>query len=115
MPGCWARCEHAARPPAASHTRAAVRSWVRVIRRRCASCVPTSYEILLCAAARCARARGDRRGTRIATHPNMPARSIDTATLSFGLVSIPVKIYSTGEPSHELHFHLLHEGCGERL
>jgi DNA end-binding protein Ku len=45
----------------------------------------------------------------------MPARSIDTATLAFGLVSIPVKIYSTGERSHELHFHLVHEGCGERL
>jgi DNA end-binding protein Ku len=45
----------------------------------------------------------------------MPARSIDTATLSFGLVSIPVKIYSTSEPSHEVHFHLVHEGCGERL
>jgi DNA end-binding protein Ku len=45
----------------------------------------------------------------------MPARSIDTATLSFGLVSIPVKIYSTSEPSHEIHFHLVHEGCGERL
>jgi DNA end-binding protein Ku len=47
--------------------------------------------------------------------PAMPARSIDTATLAFGLVSIPVKIYSTNEPSHELHFHLIHEGCGERL
>jgi DNA end-binding protein Ku len=45
----------------------------------------------------------------------MPARSIDSATLAFGLVSIPVKIYSTSEPSHELHFHLVHEGCGERL
>ncbi|HVK88382.1 MAG TPA: Ku protein [Kofleriaceae bacterium] len=45
----------------------------------------------------------------------MPARAIDTATISFGLVSIPVKIYSTNEPSHELHFHLVHEGCGERL
>lgn len=45
----------------------------------------------------------------------MPARSIDTATLAFGLVSIPVKLYSTSEPSHELHFHLVHEGCGERL
>jgi len=45
----------------------------------------------------------------------MPARSIDTATLAFGLVSIPVKIYSTGEPSHEVHFHMIHEGCGERL
>jgi DNA end-binding protein Ku len=45
----------------------------------------------------------------------MPARSIDTATLAFGLVSIPVKIYSTAEPSQEIHFHLVHEGCGERL
>jgi DNA end-binding protein Ku len=45
----------------------------------------------------------------------MPARSIDTATIAFGLVSIPVKIYSTAEPSQEVHFHLVHEGCGERL
>jgi len=45
----------------------------------------------------------------------VPARSIDTATISFGLVSIPVKIYSTSEPSHEIHFHLIHKGCGERL
>ena len=52
---------------------------------------------------------------RIATLERMPTRSIDTATLAFGLVSIPVKIYSTGEPSHEVHFHLVHEGCGERL
>jgi DNA end-binding protein Ku len=58
---------------------------------------------------------GTEPGTRIATCGPMPARSIDTATLSFGLVSIPVKIYSTSEPSHEIHFHLVHEGCGERL
>lgn len=45
----------------------------------------------------------------------MPARAIDTATIAFGLVSIPVKIYSTSEHSHEIHFHLIHEGCGERL
>jgi len=45
----------------------------------------------------------------------MPARAIDTATIAFGLVSIPVKIYSTNEPSHEIHFHLIHEGCGRRL
>ncbi|HEY4183061.1 MAG TPA: Ku protein [Kofleriaceae bacterium] len=45
----------------------------------------------------------------------MPARSIDTATIAFGLVSIPVKIYSTNEPSHEIHFHFIHEGCGERV
>jgi DNA end-binding protein Ku len=45
----------------------------------------------------------------------MPARSIDSATLTFGLVAIPVKIYATSERSHEVHFHLVHEGCGERL
>jgi DNA end-binding protein Ku len=45
----------------------------------------------------------------------MPARSIDTATIAFGLVSIPVKIYSTKEPSQEIHFHFVHAGCGERL
>jgi DNA end-binding protein Ku len=45
----------------------------------------------------------------------MPARAIDTATIAFGLVSIPVKIYSTAEHSHEIHFHRIHEGCGERL
>jgi DNA end-binding protein Ku len=45
----------------------------------------------------------------------MPARAIDTATLTFGLVAIPVKIYATGERSHEIHFHFVHEGCGERL
>ncbi len=45
----------------------------------------------------------------------MPARAIDTATISFGLVSIPIKIYSTSEPTHEIHFNMIHEGCGERL
>ncbi len=45
----------------------------------------------------------------------MPARSIDTATISFGLVSIPVKVFSTSEPGEEIHFHLIHAGCGERL
>jgi DNA end-binding protein Ku len=52
---------------------------------------------------------------RIAATLLMPARAIDTATIAFGLVSIPIKIYSTSEPSHEIHFHLIHEGCGERL
>lgn len=45
----------------------------------------------------------------------MPARAIDSATLTFGLVAIPVKIYATSERSHEVHFHLVHKGCGERL
>ncbi|MDB4958838.1 MAG: Ku protein [Myxococcales bacterium] len=52
---------------------------------------------------------------RLAAMTVMPARSIDTATIAFGLVSIPVKIYSTKEPSHEIHFHLIHAGCGMRL
>jgi DNA end-binding protein Ku len=46
---------------------------------------------------------------------DMPARAIDTATLTFGLVAIPARIYATSERSHEIHFHLVHEGCGERL
>lgn len=45
----------------------------------------------------------------------MPARSIDTATIAFGLVSIPVKVYSTNEPSEQIHFHMIHEDCGERV
>jgi DNA end-binding protein Ku len=52
---------------------------------------------------------------RIAKPLRMPARAIDTARISFGLVTIPVKIFSTAQPSKELHFHLVHEGCGERL
>ena len=51
----------------------------------------------------------------IAMREGMPARAIDTATLTFGLVAIPVRIYATSERSHEIHFHLVHEGCGERL
>ncbi len=45
----------------------------------------------------------------------MPARAIDTATIAFGLVSIPVKVYSTNEPSEQVHFNLIHAGCGQRL
>jgi len=43
------------------------------------------------------------------------ARSIDSASIVFGLVSIPVKVFSTTEPSHEIHFHMVHAGCGARL
>ncbi len=45
----------------------------------------------------------------------MPARSIDTASISFGLVAIPVRVFSTSEPAHELHFHMIHAGCGQRV
>jgi DNA end-binding protein Ku len=45
----------------------------------------------------------------------MPARSIATATISFGLVSIPTKLYTTAESTGDIHFNLLHDACGSRL
>ena len=45
----------------------------------------------------------------------MPPHALDSATLSFGLVAIPIKVYSTAEPTNEVHFHMIHAGCGERL
>lgn len=45
----------------------------------------------------------------------MPPHALDSATISFGLVAIPIKIYTTNEASSEIHFHMIHAGCGERL
>ncbi len=45
----------------------------------------------------------------------MPARAISSTTVSFGLVSVPVKLYSTGESSSRVSFNLLHGKCGTRL
>ena len=45
----------------------------------------------------------------------MAARSIASLTVSFGLVAIPVKLYSATESSHAISFNLLHKGCGSRL
>ena len=44
----------------------------------------------------------------------MAARSIATLSLSFGLVSIPVKVYSATESGAAVHFNMLHN-CGSRL
>jgi DNA end-binding protein Ku len=44
----------------------------------------------------------------------MAARSIASLSLSFGLVSIPVKVYSATETSNAVSFNLLHN-CGSRL
>jgi DNA end-binding protein Ku len=44
----------------------------------------------------------------------MAARSIATLSLSFGLVSIPVKVFSATETSGSVSFNLLHN-CGSRL
>jgi len=45
----------------------------------------------------------------------MPARSIGTATISFGLVSIPTKLYTTNETADDIHFNMLHDKDGARL
>ena len=45
----------------------------------------------------------------------MAARSIASLTLSFGLVSIPVKLYSATQATGAISFNLLHKGCGSRL
>jgi DNA end-binding protein Ku len=44
----------------------------------------------------------------------MPPRSLRTATLSFGLVTIPVRFF-TATSSQSPHFHLIHESCGSRI
>ena len=45
----------------------------------------------------------------------MAARSIASLTVSFGLVSIPVKLYSATQASGTISFNLLHKTCGSRL
>jgi DNA end-binding protein Ku len=44
----------------------------------------------------------------------MPAHAIGSATISFGLVSIPVKLY-TATASAAVSFNLLHAACGSRV
>src|SRR6478735_1268429 len=45
----------------------------------------------------------------------MPARSIGTATISFGLVSVPVNLYSSSASTSSVSFNMLHKKCGSRL
>lgn len=45
----------------------------------------------------------------------MSARSIASGTISFGLVSIPVKLFSATQSSAAISFNLLHGKCGSRL
>jgi DNA end-binding protein Ku len=49
------------------------------------------------------------------TEEKMAARSIAALTVSFGMVSIPVKLFSATEASRAISFNLLHKGCGSRL
>ena len=45
----------------------------------------------------------------------MAARSIGTATISFGLVSVPINLYSSSESKSSVSFNMLHKKCGTRL
>lgn len=45
----------------------------------------------------------------------MAARSIGSMTIAFGLVSIPVKLFSATESSKAISFNMLHKDCGSRL
>lgn len=45
----------------------------------------------------------------------MAARAIGSGTITFGLVSIPVKLFSTGQSQATISFNLLHKTCKSRL
>jgi len=45
----------------------------------------------------------------------MAAHSIGSATVSFGLVSVPVQLYAAGESKAAISFNLLHKKDGSRL
>jgi DNA end-binding protein Ku len=45
----------------------------------------------------------------------MSARPIGSATISFGLVSVPVKLYSSAESAASVSFNMVHKACGTRL
>src|SRR5437762_8905918 len=42
-------------------------------------------------------------------------RAIATAQIAFGLVSIPVKLFSAAESSERISFNMIHKECGNRI
>ena len=42
-------------------------------------------------------------------------RAIATGQIAFGLVSIPVKVFSAAESSERISFNMLHKDCGSRI
>ena len=42
-------------------------------------------------------------------------RAIATGQIAFGLVSIPVKLFSAAETSEKISFNMLHQDCGSRI
>lgn len=45
----------------------------------------------------------------------MPPRAISSGTISFGLVAIPVKLYTTAESTNRVSFSMVHQSCGSRV
>ncbi len=45
----------------------------------------------------------------------MAARALASVTVSFGMVSIPVKLYAATQAQAAISFNLLHKACGSRL
>ena len=45
----------------------------------------------------------------------MNGKPFASGTISFGLVTVPVKLYSTGESAAGIQFNMLHRQCGSRL
>src|SRR5436190_11387246 len=45
----------------------------------------------------------------------MAARALASVTVTFGMVSIPVKLYAATSPQAGISFNLLHGACGSRL
>jgi len=45
----------------------------------------------------------------------MAARGLASVTVTFGMVSIPVKLYAATQAQAGISFNLLHAGCGSRL
>lgn len=45
----------------------------------------------------------------------MAARAFGSGTVSFGLVSIPIKIYTTNKSDSSIRFNMLHDACGTKL
>src|ERR1041385_2227511 len=42
-------------------------------------------------------------------------RAIATAQIAFGLVSIPVKLFSAADSSERISFNMIHAECGSRI
>jgi DNA end-binding protein Ku len=47
--------------------------------------------------------------------PTMAPRAIASGTISFGLVAIPVKLFTTSESAKSVSFNMVHKTCGTRL